>query len=106
MTASGIHNDYDAIVIGGGFAGLTAARDLAEHSHSALLLEARDRLGGRTWTRPFADTEHMIEMGGQWIEPQRQFNIVNEIERYGIATSHSAEPHRYPTLLNGQRNPG
>ena len=48
MTASGIHNDYDAIVIGGGFAGLTAARDLAEHSHSALLLEARDRLGGRT----------------------------------------------------------
>ena len=106
MTASNTYGDYDAIVIGGGFAGLTAARDLADHSHSVLLLEARDRLGGRTWTRPFADTDHMIEMGGQWIEPQRQFNIVHEIDRYGIRTSSSAEPHSRPTLLNGQRNPG
>ena len=41
--------DYEAIVIGGGFGGLTAARDLHDAGHSVLVLEGRDRLGGRTW---------------------------------------------------------
>ena len=45
---------HDVIVVGGGFAGLRAARDLAEAGRSVVLLEARDRLGGRAWTRPFA----------------------------------------------------
>ena len=40
---------YDVIVIGAGFAGVTAARDLASAGRSVLVLEARDRLGGRTW---------------------------------------------------------
>jgi NADPH-dependent 2,4-dienoyl-CoA reductase/sulfur reductase-like enzyme len=40
---------YDVIVIGGGFTGLTAARDLSTVGKSVLLIEARDRIGGRTW---------------------------------------------------------
>ena len=40
----------DVIVIGGGFAGVTAAREAAQRGRSVLLLEARDRLGGRTWS--------------------------------------------------------
>ncbi len=40
---------YDVIVIGAGFTGLTAARDLSTAEKSVLLLEARDRIGGRTW---------------------------------------------------------
>ena len=47
-------DDADVIVVGGGFAGLRAARDLADAGRDVVLLEARDRLGGRTWTRPFA----------------------------------------------------
>ena len=39
----------DVIVIGGGFAGVTAAREAALRGTRVLLLEARDRLGGRTW---------------------------------------------------------
>ena len=39
----------DVVVIGGGFAGITAARDLKHRGFNVLLLEARDRLGGRTW---------------------------------------------------------
>lgn len=41
---------YDAIVIGAGYAGLAAARDLATSNRSVLLIEARDRVGGRTYT--------------------------------------------------------
>jgi NADPH-dependent 2,4-dienoyl-CoA reductase/sulfur reductase-like enzyme len=40
---------YDVIVIGGGFTGLAAARDLSTAGKSVLLIEARDRIGGRTW---------------------------------------------------------
>jgi lysyl oxidase-like protein 2/3/4 len=40
---------YDVIVIGAGFTGLTAARDLSTSGKSVLLIEARDRIGGRTW---------------------------------------------------------
>jgi lysyl oxidase-like protein 2/3/4 len=40
---------YDVIVIGAGFTGLTAARDLSTAGKSVLLIEARDRIGGRTW---------------------------------------------------------
>ena len=44
---------HDAIVIGAGFAGLVAARDLIEAGHKVLVLEARDRAGGRTYTSTF-----------------------------------------------------
>jgi monoamine oxidase len=40
---------YDVIVIGGGFTGLSAARDLSTAGKSVLIVEARDRIGGRTW---------------------------------------------------------
>jgi NADPH-dependent 2,4-dienoyl-CoA reductase/sulfur reductase-like enzyme len=40
---------YDVVVIGAGFTGLTAARDLSTAGKSILLIEARDRIGGRTW---------------------------------------------------------
>lgn len=43
----------DVVVIGAGFAGVTAARDLSESGLSVLVLEGRDRLGGRTCYRPF-----------------------------------------------------
>lgn len=40
---------YDVIAIGSGFTGLTAARDLSTARKSVLIIEARDRIGGRTW---------------------------------------------------------
>ena len=57
---------YDVIVIGAGFAGLTAARDLtASRDLSVLLVEARDRIGGRTCTVKELGGE--FEIGGQWV---------------------------------------
>ena len=62
--------DYEAIVIGGGFGGMTAARDLHDAGRSVLALEARDRLGGRTWYKPFAGSQKTIEFGGTWVAPR------------------------------------
>lgn len=42
------NNRYDVVIVGGGFAGVTAARELSRDGKSVLILEARDRLGGRT----------------------------------------------------------
>ncbi|MBU3071705.1 FAD-dependent oxidoreductase [Aestuariicella sp. G3-2] len=73
--------DYDAIVVGGGFAGVTAARDLQKSGYKTLVLEARNRLGGRTFTSEFAG--HKIELGGSlvhWLQPE----VWTEIQRYGL----------------------
>jgi len=43
--------DADVVVIGAGFAGIAAARDLAEAGRRVVVMEARDRIGGRTWYR-------------------------------------------------------
>jgi monoamine oxidase len=75
---------FDVAIVGGGFAGVTAARDLAATGRSVVILEARDRLGGRTWYRPFAGTEHCVELGGTWFSLARQPPLAEEVERYGV----------------------
>ncbi|PYH74833.1 flavin monoamine oxidase family protein [Aspergillus vadensis CBS 113365] len=73
---------YDVVVIGAGFAGLIAARDLSKkHNLSVLLLEARDRIGGRTWTAKVLGEE--IEMGGTWVH-WNQPHLYAELHRYGL----------------------
>lgn len=77
--------EVDTIVAGAGFAGLRAARDLADAGRSVLVLEARDRLGGRTWTRPFAGSGPPVEIGGSWFAPEHA-EVRAELARYGLAT--------------------
>ena len=60
--------EADVAVVGAGLAGLTAARKLTEAGSSVLLLEARDRVGGRLLNEPIGD-ENIVEVGGQWIGP-------------------------------------
>jgi pseudooxynicotine oxidase len=55
----------DVVVIGGDLAGLTAARELGRRGRKVLLLEARERLGGRAWVSSFAGID--VEMGGTFV---------------------------------------
>ena len=80
-------NGYDTIVIGGGFAGVTAAREASLRGLRTLLLEARPRLGGRTFTMPLAD--HDIDLGGTWVG-WSQPHVWSEIMRYNLPIDESA----------------
>jgi monoamine oxidase len=75
----------DTIVIGAGFAGISAARDLSERGHAVTILEAGDHLGGRVYGTPFPGVEHVhADLGGAWINTELQPLIRGEIARYGV----------------------
>jgi monoamine oxidase len=94
---------YDVIVVGGGFAGVTAAREAAVRGCSVLLLEARDRLGGRTWTAPWNGS--VIEYGGGWVH-WHQPHTWSEITRAALEVELSADAERAGWYVAGERRAG
>jgi monoamine oxidase len=71
--------DVNYCVVGAGFAGLTAALRLKQADRSVALLEARDRVGGRTYTEVLSDGS-WIDRGGAWIGPgqDRIYGLMSE----------------------------
>jgi monoamine oxidase len=59
--------NYDVVIIGAGAAGLAAAAELAPSGLRLLVLEARDRIGGRVWTRNEAGLPPPVELGAEFI---------------------------------------
>jgi monoamine oxidase len=60
--------DTDVVVVGAGLAGLAAARELTAGGSSAVVLEARERVGGRVLNHDIGDGK-VVEVGAQWIGP-------------------------------------
>ena len=73
--------DVDVVVVGAGFAGIAAAVEIVDAGASVLVLEAADRVGGRTDTVQRGSLR--LELGGQWIGPgQRRVSAL--AERFGV----------------------
>ncbi|KAJ4114779.1 hypothetical protein NW768_011333 [Fusarium equiseti] len=72
---------YDVIVVGAGYCGLTAARDASIAGLKVLLIEARDRIGGRSWSSNIEG--YPYEMGGTWVH-WGQAHVWREIQRYNM----------------------
>jgi monoamine oxidase len=94
-----MRDSYDVIVVGGGFAGVTAARELRLRGHGVLVLEARDRLGGRTWVAEFAGLP--VEMGGTWVH-WLQPHVWAEMRRYGLGIVESTGAERCGWITGGR----
>jgi pseudooxynicotine oxidase len=94
---------HDITVIGGGLAGVTAAREATLGGASTLLLEARDRLGGRTWTHRWNATD--IELGGGWVH-WHQPHVWSEITRAGLETERGEDAARAGWFAGEERREG
>jgi monoamine oxidase len=98
--------DVDVVVVGAGFAGLVAARDLREAGRSVVVLEARDRVGGRTWTKEIPGTEVLAEYGGTWFSREAHPSLAAEIARYGVEVLPAVEPTTFAWVVGGERRTG
>lgn len=74
----------DVVIVGAGLAGAAAAAGLAARGFRVVVLEARERVGGRGYTRPFAGSALELEFGGAWITPW-QHRIRALCRRHGVA---------------------
>ena len=76
--------EADICVVGAGLAGLTAARRLSQAGRSVVVLEARDRVGGRVWTKTSRDGVP-VDLGGCFVGPHhdRMHALAKEM---GVAT--------------------
>ena len=76
--------ECDVCIVGAGYAGLTAARRLAQAGKSVVVLEARDRVGGRIWTYELPDGT-TLDRGGAWIGPKHDA-ILALAQEMGVTT--------------------
>lgn len=81
----------DVLVVGAGFAGLSAARELHRRGVDVLVVEARPRVGGRVWSETLSGGL-VIDHGGQWIGPG-QDHLQSLADECGVAT--------FPTFTTG-----
>ena len=82
----------DVVIIGAGVSGLTAARKIRAAGRSVCVLEARDRVGGRTLTRDFNGTT--VDLGGQWLGPT---------QKRALALARELDLDLYPQFDSGRK---
>ncbi|MHC6175858.1 flavin monoamine oxidase family protein [Glutamicibacter sp. X7] len=93
----------DVIIVGAGFAGLVAARELTHRGHRVIVLEARDRIAGRTHTSERMGRQ--LELGGTWVHWSQPY-VWSEMGRYGIEPVAGPEFTKAFWNIGGQRQTG
>jgi monoamine oxidase len=91
---------YDVIVVGGGLAGTQAAAKLNESGCSVLLLEARDRLGGRTVS--VSVDGHVVDLGGHWIGGDQRL-VYGLMQKFGLKTFPQYDEGTHVLEINGSK---
>ena len=91
----------EVLVVGAGLAGLTAARELVAAGRSVLVLEARDRVGGRVVSRDIGGGK-VVEMGGQYAGPT-QDRLLALAADLGVATFPTYDTGKKVLHFNGKR---
>ena len=76
----------DVVVIGAGLSGLQAALDIQQAGFSCVILEARDRVGGKTLSQPLASGKGVVDLGAAWLNEVTQPKIYALAKKYGFET--------------------
>lgn len=91
--------ETDVVIVGAGLAGVTAARELGNAGHEVIVLEARDRLGGRLFTDQRLGVN--LELGGNWLH-WVQPHVWAEVTRYGLQADRGPKAEEAFWLAGGE----
>lgn len=75
----------DVVIIGAGLAGLTAVHEVIRRGYTCVVLEARDRVGGKTWSQPLEGGKGVVDVSAAWI------NDTNQQRIYALARKYDAD---------------
>ena len=92
----------DVAVVGAGLAGLSAADALNDAGRSVIVLEADERVGGRTLNYDLGDGK-VVEVGGQWVGPT-QHHLIDLADRLQVETYPTYTTGKSVAMLNGGRS--
>jgi len=95
-----MNHEFDILIVGGGAAGIGAARRLAASGLSTLLLEATSRLGGRAWTQDVAG--YNLDLGCEWLHSgdRNAWVGVAEASGFPVDRREAAWGKPYPNLVS------
>lgn len=91
--------NFDFIIVGAGYAGLTAAHQFLKAGKTVKILEARERIGGRVYTQQFDG--FYLDMGGTWVGPT-QDKIYGLIREFGLQTFPTYDEGKSTLVMNGK----
>jgi monoamine oxidase len=97
----GASTSVDVVIVGAGFSGLTAAHQLVDQGMSVLVLEGRDRVGGRVFTGEVAGVK--VDLGGTWVS-YRHTAICEVAEQVGCTLVPQFTEGRSVLWLLGKRS--
>lgn len=100
-TAESTAQKYDAIIVGAGLAGLSAAKELRRMGHSVLILEANNRIGGRAYVGYIGDDKVPIDYGGAWIHGVPTNPLTSMVDSMGFKRQRTELD--LPYFINGEK---